>query len=202
MQLMLLTPEKDHAHEIQIVQQCLAFGLQCLHLRKPSYTREEYADYLQQIDTKYHNRIVLHRHFELLETFDIGGIHFNTAMRNDDVLAERFADYGKLSASFHTWEEIEENTMPYHYVFISPVFDSISKQGYKATVDPDGINTLREKLITQNKHCPQIVGLGGVSAENIKALSVNGFDGAAVLGSIWEAADPAVAFAKLARAMK
>jgi thiamine monophosphate synthase len=40
-----------------------------------------------------------------------------------------------ISGSFHSWEEIRANRFPYTYVFISPVYDSISKAGYKAAID-------------------------------------------------------------------
>jgi len=200
MQLLLLTPENDHPDEIKLVEHFLEQGLQRLHLRKPAYTRTDYSDYLSGIDAGYHKRIVLHGHFELMEKFDIGGIHLNTAMRNDVMLMRQWSCYDKRSASFHSWNEIEVNTIPYQYVFISPVFDSISKKGYEACIDMAGAQALRKKKREARSHCPLLMGLGGVSAQNIDQLISSGFDGAVVLGSVWQAHDPALNFKQLMEA--
>jgi thiamine-phosphate pyrophosphorylase len=90
-----------------------------------------------------------------------------------------------ISTSFHSWQEIKENNHPYKYVFISPVFDSISKKDYKAGIDLLGATTVKNELAESGKYCPGIIGLGGVDAQSIKTLHEYGFDGAAMLGAIW-----------------
>jgi len=200
MQVLLLTPEKDHPEEIAFVQSFFEHGLRRLHLRKPAYMPEDHRRYLDKVGAQYHPYIVLHSCFELAKEYNIDGVHLNTAMRQDATPASRFTGCNNLSASFHAWDEIIQDRTPYRYVFISPVFDRISKKGYEAAIDITAAGAQRKKKQEEQDYCPQLVGLGGVSAGNIQQLAACGFDGAAVLGSIWEAADPMRAFEQVMKA--
>lgn len=89
-----------------------------------------------------------------------------------------------LSTSVHGWEEFSRLPRGLAYAFISPLFDSISKRGYRANAgllkQPDG-------------ELPCVpVGLGGVSGETIGSMLEHGWKGAAVLGWIWENPQQAV----------
>ena len=92
-----------------------------------------------------------------------------------------------------------EETTRYDYVFISPVFDSISKQGYKAAIDPAGRGQLAQWARQHTTTLPRIVALGGVNAACIPALLEHGFDGAALLGAVWESDNPVAAYEAIAR---
>ncbi|MCD6012920.1 MAG: hypothetical protein K0Q79_2782 [Flavipsychrobacter sp.] len=196
MRLIVITPENDMLGETAIVNELFKFGLQKLHLRKPAYTKEEYGKYISEIDEQYHNRIVLCGHFELLDDHELCGIHLNSEMRNDSAVWQqiRKITVNTLSTSFHSWQELLENEVFYSYVLISPVFDSISKQGYKAAIDLAGASATKKKLNMMGERCPAIIGLGGVGAGQITTLNQYGFHGAAMLGGIWQAEDPLQAF--------
>ena len=89
-----------------------------------------------------------------------------------------------LSASLHSWEEIKEvGGAGLTYVFMSPVFNSISKPGYAATP-----GLLRRPA---GPFPCKVIGLGGVDKDSIGELIREGWDGAAVLGWIWK--DPGMA---------
>jgi thiamine-phosphate pyrophosphorylase len=193
MRIIVITPEHMVPEELATVNRLFANGLQRLHLRKANYTDAAYTEYLQQIDYQYHNRIVLHSSFQLVERFGLGGIHLNSHCQKDENVrnwARGLVDKVTISGSFHSWEEIRANRFPYTYVFISPVYDSISKADYKADIDLNGAKALKQQLQAEGRHCPEIVGLGGISAAQIEELLEYGFDGAALLGSIWESDDP------------
>lgn len=204
MKLIVITPEVDVKDELQVVNSLLDNGLQRLHVRKPEFTTNLYKEYICQIAPEYHSRLVIHGGFELCRELELGGIHLNNAARNDAAILEQVHDIpaGAISTSFHSWKEIEDNKFPYSYVFISPVFDSISKSGYKAGIDLNGANQLKERLARQNTYCPKLVGLGGVGAlEEVIALRDNGFDGAALLGGVWMAKDPVGSFLEMLKAL-
>ena len=85
------------------------------------------------------------------------------------------------STSVHSLEAY--NALPVHfsYAFLGPVFDSISKPGYEA-VSFD---------FSKKEELPvKLVGLGGIGAGNVKQVLEMGFDGAALLGAIWNSEDP------------
>jgi thiamine-phosphate pyrophosphorylase len=140
--------------------------------------------------------VILHSHYSLSAELGTGGIHLSSHVRNDPEVFLQIKNQQpkSVSTSFHSWGEILENEFPYQYVFISPVFDSISKEGYYANIYLDGAADTKKALAQQKKHCPAIVGLGGVDAGHIATLHQHGFEGAALLGAIWMAEDPVKAF--------
>ncbi|MCL2260086.1 MAG: thiamine phosphate synthase [Fibromonadales bacterium] len=88
--------------------------------------------------------------------------------------------------SAHSFEELEN--IDAEICFLSPIFDSISKQGYKAKYSKE---ELREGIAAwKKKHSQKLFALGGVEASNIAELAELGFDGAAVLGAVWYSSDP------------
>ncbi len=196
MELIVITPDNSVINEAETVNQLLDAGLQRLHIRKSHFTKEDYREYIRAIKSEYHLRIVIHGYFDLFHELSLGGIHLNTAARNDDTLKEQIGNISSsfISTSFHSWKEIVDNEFPYRYVFISPVFDSISKAGYKAGIDLNGAMETKQELKRNNKYCQQIIGLGGVGVSQVETLHLYGFDGAAMLGAIWMAEEPVAVF--------
>ena len=199
MQLIVITREHNGRKETGVVNLLFTNGLQRLHLRKPSFSLNDTRHYIREIDEQYHSRIVLNGCFELMDEFMLGGVHLNSKVRNDRSKMKKVVNVPphEISTSFHSWQEIKEDLFPYGYVFISPVFDSISKKGYKAGIDLLGANEIKRECVLGNRYCPDIIGLGGVGVEQIVPLKEKGFDGAAVLGGIWTSHDPVAAFKEL-----
>ena len=199
MTLMIITPEITHPYEIELIHAFFANGLSRLHLRKPLFTLTDYRNYLDQIDTKYHPGISIHGSFELLKEFPGLGIHITSRTREHEKFTEIIdrVSASTCSTSFHSWNEIEGNQYPFDYVFISPVFDSISKKGYQAAIDLSKVRQVKQEITSGKEKPPSIIALGGVDSTNIELLYKNGFDGAAVLGAVWESADPMVSFTQI-----
>lgn len=195
MQIVLLTPENEMPHETGIVNSLFAAGLQRLHLRRYGTSEAQIAQYISAIHPQFHQRIVIHSHFHLLHHLHLGGIHLNTATRLSPALSAMTSGIPaeKMSTSFHSWQEVIDNTVPYRYVFISPVFNSISKPGYLADIDRTQLPAVRA-IQKASGIDPAIYALGGIGLNNIVTLKNEGFDGAALLGSIWQAQDPVQAF--------
>jgi len=83
-----------------------------------------------------------------------------------------------VSTSVHSMEELEALPEGLVYTFISPLFDSLSKPGYKG--EPGLL------ALSQGRGGCKVVGLGGIGEETIGQVLANGWAGAAVLGWIWE----------------
>lgn len=192
MRLIVITPDTDIDHELSTVNELLANGLPRLHIRKPGFTAGDYRNYITAIGPVYRKRLVIHNCFELFHELELGGIHLNSRMKSDAEILHSIHDISAscISASFHSWQEIAANTFPYAYVFISPVFDSISKKGYAASIDMNGADTLRKQLGKEPLYCPGIIALGGVDTQQLPLLLQHHFDGCAVLGAIWQAENP------------
>lgn len=186
--IVLIAPEKDILNEIEIVQLLFQEGLQCYHLRKPHKGYEEHIQYLNLIDEKYHNRIVVHYFHNLVNTHNLKGIHFQEQKRRDAL--ENGNRYfigldmvGKtISSSFHQLEELSNNEFEFDYYLLSPVFSSISKIGYEGR----GFNV--------NHIDKTIIGMGGINVDTISETIELGFKGIGVLGGVWNNEDPIESF--------
>ncbi|AUS05175.1 thiamine phosphate synthase [Pseudotamlana carrageenivorans] len=189
--IVVIAPENDIPNEIEMLHQLFQAGLQYYHLRKPSKTYEQYVNYLNQIDKKYHNRVVVHHFHELVNAFELKGIHFQEQKRRDhiDNPGQYFKNlnmFGKtISASFHEPEELENCYFEFDYHLLSPVFSSISKPGYEG------------RKFDVNHIDKTIVGMGGVTAKNLSEFEQLGFKGVGVLGGIWQSENPVESFKNL-----
>ena len=151
-----------------------------LHLRKPFASLAELETLVQQIHPAYYDRIVLHDHYALAEKYRLKGIHWNA--RNQEFKLEgAYWQKASISRSCHSIPEVEMYKNQYQYVTLSPIFDSISKQGYKAAFSESELKLAMEKGIINH----QVIALGGIDSSNIHQLATMGFGGAAVLGVIW-----------------
>lgn len=102
-----------------------------------------------------------------------------------------------FSTSIHqltAWPTLSGQT---ELVFYSPVFTSISKPGYGPTISLDTINIQIESIRQQSVQLPRLIGLGGIQADNIRLVRQAGFDGAALMGALWQASDPVAALVEI-----
>lgn len=200
MKFIVITPPDFIADEARLVRLLFDEGLDTLHLRKPRSTAEECARLLDDIiaDSRRHGvapeqrlrRIVLNDHHELCARYGLQGVHLNS--RNPATsLGKPFT----VSASCHSLGEVAERRATLDYVFLSPIFDSISKQGYGAAFSPDELaEAASQGLIDQ-----RVMALGGVDLSCIGILRKLHFGGAAFLGDVWNRREAPEAFAVHAR---
>lgn len=180
MKLIVITPPTFFVEEDKIITALFEEGLDILHLRKPE-TPSMYSErLLTLIPEQYHKRIVTHEHFYLKEEYKLMGIHLNN--RNPS----KPEDYsGHVSCSCHSIQEVREDKGMYDYVFMSPVFDSISKENYHSSYTPEELKKARKEGIIDKK----VMALGGISARNISEIKDFGFGGAVILGDLWNKFD-------------
>lgn len=140
-----------------------------VHLRKPGWDIAQTLRLIEAIPRQMRHRLVLHDHFSLAHEFSLGGVHLNR--RNNE--APQQTPY---SVSCHTIEEL--NMWPQaRYMFLSPVYDSISKPGYTSKFN---LADLKEHLAAK-----RVIALGGVDFSKLDSLKKMGFCGAAMLGALW-----------------
>ena len=125
------------------------------------------------------------------------GVHYTERLRQAG--APPPAPGLTASASLHTLAAIPPAGPPclYSYAFLSPIFDSISKQGYVAAFDAADLAA----ALGAPREC-DLIALGGVTPATARAALGLGFDGVAVLGAVWEAADPVAAWEEVLQAVQ
>lgn len=166
--IIAITRPEFFTGEAERINEILSAGkAHYLHIRKPEASAEEIENLIFKVDRKFYKYLKLHDHFELINKYDLGGVHINN--RNRDIPENAKS----VSISLHDLESIDKSDI-YDYFFISPVFDSISKPGYYSAFN---LTELSQKIKGKNA-----IALGGVTPEKFKLLSSLGFQGAALLG--------------------
>ena len=180
MKLIVVTTPTFFVEEDKIITALFEEGLDILHLRKPETPAMYSERLLTLIPEKFHHRIVTHEHFYLKEEFNLMGIHLNSRNPKEP------HDYaGHVSCSCHSVEEVKNKKHFYDYVFMSPIYDSISKVNYYSTYTAEELRQAQKDKIIDCK----VMALGGINEENILEIKDFGFGGAVVLGEVWNKFD-------------
>ncbi|TDQ11337.1 thiamine phosphate synthase [Pedobacter metabolipauper] len=177
MELVVISKPVYFDGEANLINRLFNEGLQILHLRKEYTDLSEYSRLISAIDNQYHNRIALHQFHELSGVFDICRLHFPEKMRKNPDFNPSSYTGNTLSTSIHDLDDLK-NLSGFDYTFFSPVFNSLSKPGYAGAVDthfslPAKINRIK------------VMALGGIDADKIDQLNALNFDGAVLLGALW-----------------
>ena len=180
--LIVISHSEKFKDEIDHFENLINEGVDFLHLRKPSLSRSELEKLILEIPFSLRKKISIHNHFDLAEKYDLGGIHFTE--KSKQFLSEFSDSEFRISVSSHSFEDIKVLPDFVNYTFLSPVFDSISKQNYNGI-----FNSEKTKSFLETNFPFKVLALGGISKENIFQVKNLGFDGAALIGSVWNNPD-------------
>ena len=181
------------ADEHAVIEQLFNEGLEIFHVRKKEFSENEMRTFIEQIPEKYLSKIVLHSHYHLAKEYNLKGIHVPVDFKCE-------ASNGTLSVSFHTLDEVEKCENKFDYGFISPVFDSISKEGYKSKFDFQELKTFlkdKKKILSGRAGERHFIALGGIDEDKINVVKKSGFSGIALLGAIWQSENPLEKFKRI-----
>lgn len=180
------SPNNFHT-EIPYVIQMFEKGLGTFHLRKPKFSTKDLEEYITSIPERYRGRIIIHTHHELASAYQLKGIHYSRTHRKKGISGKAKFSLSRIinrsmvfSKSCHSLSTIKEDVNKYDYVFLSPVFDSISKDSHKSKF---GLGSIKQTLESTKQ---TVYALGGVDPTKLEKAIIAGFDGVAVLGYIWE----------------
>lgn len=161
----------------RIVQLLQRRDVDLIHIRKPDAKIEEVEQLIRSIPSEYYNKLVLHDHHTLAQTYHLYGVHLNGRNPLPPMQWE-----GSVSKSCHTLEEVKIWKERCNYVSLSPIFDSISKQGYHAAFSPEQIARAKAEGIIDHR----VLALGGVTFNTIDKVKSMGFGGGMILGDAWK----------------
>lgn len=183
MKLIVVSDPQFIPGEREVVHALFEAGLDTFHLRKPDADERQVLEFLKMIKPAFMKRIVLHQHYPLINRYNLKGIHLKESQyrrmpaRELEEMVSALKKKGlRWSCAAHDPEMIPTIIDNPAYVFLSPVFPSISKPGYMSG---------RDLTRLPGGDCP-VIALGGIDKATISALSDKGFAGVALLGAIWE----------------
>lgn len=173
-ELIVISPETEIPNEVETVNALFEAGLDIFHLRKSGWNDGQFDSWVSSISVENRSKITVHHRLDIAKKWGLGGVHLKSNH------SETVTGIDRRSKSLHWLEELaSEEVEGFDYVTFSPVFKSISKTNYSPEFSLDSIQQrLEEKTVS-------VVALGGVEKDNLTQLLSMGFDGAALLGSIW-----------------
>lgn len=169
------------AGEADAINALFDAGLPLLHLRKPGGSEADVAKIVERVRPEFRARLTLHYLPNLAASLGLGGYHLSNGHPPAPA-----GWGGRLSASCHSLEEVRRaKGRGLDYVFLSPIFDSVSKSGYKSAFSAETLARAAAEGVVDSR----VVALGGIRPSNLRRVEAMGFGGAAVLGSLWSSID-------------
>ncbi len=181
LKLIVITPEAVVADEAHVLTSILELDDSLrVHLRHPQAGDADISAIVDGIPRALWNRISIHGHNAVAAAHAGIGVHLSSS-----TLAEGGAlpQCVVLSGSCHTAAEVAAAPAALSYVTLSPVFDSISKQGYAAAINGS------DPAVRLCLSARSVIALGGMTPERLNDVAAAGFAGAAFLGYVWEGDD-------------
>lgn len=176
MKIIAITTPKIISDDGYIIRGLLDNGVDIVHLRKPESTIDECRVLLSNLGDEYRARIVVHDYPELYYEFSLRGVHIN---KNIGTLPDGYD--GLRTRSCHSLEEVVRYKDECDYLFLSPIFDSISKAGYHSAFDECSLRQASISGVIDSR----VIALGGVTFNRIDYLRNLNFGGVAMSGAIY-----------------
>lgn len=191
MRLVVITPSKDVDEEHSLVTKMFESGLKTLHLRKPKHSTNQMADYLRQIPTHFHNRIVIHSHHNLALKFNLKGIHLSKSHLSTKWkywltrtrLKLKFGQTSKSRSYSRLQQVYASEQQSFDYYLIGTVFNNMTGDLYSGFYE-DGV------LAATKNSGKKLIARGGTSPATVLKTLKYGFDGIAFNSYIWNADMP------------
>ena len=119
--------------------------------------------------------VLIHDYYSLYEEYSLRGFHINKNLTSYP------ADYqGTRTRSCHSFDEVVRYKPECDYLFLSPIFDSISKADYRSKFSHAELLNASINGVIDNK----VIALGGVTLDRIAYLHSLRFGGVAMMGAI------------------
>lgn len=182
----VISNENYIKEETKLINWLFDSGLEVFHLRKKQIEYNSYIEIVKNIPSKYHERIIIHDFYELIKEYNFRGVHLSEKKRksgfelNSEILKTISEKKLVKGTSVHNPDDVSVMIDKYDYLWLSPVFKSISKNNYFPEY-----NWIVRDFAEKNK----LVALGGIRADNLNDVEQRGFKNAAVLGYLWNNMD-------------
>lgn len=169
--------------EADLINELFEEGLPCLHFRKMQRSIHPFIDLMIKIKWEHHSKIITHQYPEMINMYDLGGLHLTESARRalslealQEVIKKQHKNQRQIGTSIHAEADLKLLPKELDYCTLSPVFSSISKQNHEPTVDWQA----------KDLNFPfSLVALGGISLETLEETYQRGFREVAFLGAVW-----------------
>ncbi|MBI3517894.1 MAG: thiamine phosphate synthase [Bacteroidetes bacterium] len=203
MKLVVITQSQKSDNEIASIIQMFEAGLDTLHVRKNRFSTKELDEYLKEIPSHFHNRIIIHSHHRLALKYNLKGFHFTEAhlkkklhlwwntkmiyLRKPNLI--KSISYKRVS-DLYLPEKVDTN-----YCFLGTMFHNVSGELYSGFY-PETITAAIQKS------GKKIYARGGVNEKSVELAYKLGFHGIALYGHVWKSTSPFTKYIEFVRFCK
>jgi thiamine-phosphate pyrophosphorylase len=182
----------DIENEHDIVEALFDAGLSRFHLRKHDWPASDIRRWVEALQKKYYDRLVIHAQPNIVREFHLAGLH----LRSNFHRPRHWPEEIPVSNSCHSFRNLCEFARGSSYATLGPIFPSVSKRGYEPQRTPEEYEQTVAQWKAEPNSCP-LLALGGLTEDNIGRAREMGFAGFAVVGSVWDAPDPVEGFKRM-----
>ena len=167
--------------EAELIRGFFDMGLDQYHLRKPGIDPQKLHAILDDLSSFELEKILVSGEPAEFDQYPLKGFH----------ASGYFTAPGPCwkSTSAHSLTEAKEKGSWANQVYISPVFESLSKPGYE--------NKGLRRELEAHRIDVHWIALGGIHRGNLHLIHRMGFLQAAVMGAVWNSHDPVHAIGKI-----
>ncbi len=180
-----------------VVAAAIAGGVRCVQLREKQCSTREFlneARILLALLRPLAIPLIINDRLDIALAVGADGVHLG---QDDLPPAEARRLAGNRLIIGVSAESVEDAVRAEHqgadYIGISPVFSTATKPGHAPPLGLDGIRAIRARTSLP------LVGIGGITTDNVAAVFAAGVDGIAVVSAIVAADDPTRAAMALRR---
>lgn len=188
MDVVVLTSSGNNNGELNRLIELFDHGLETLHVRKPKMPKVEVEEFIVSIPKKYHNRIIIHGHYDLAIKYKLKGVHLHRRHRSNSwrnrwkrFLLKLKRPGIEITATFHTIQSLTESKVSFSYVFLGQMFTSSSMFNSSSS---SGIKMLKKVI---GDSASPVYALGGISNDKLDKIQSAGFHGVGLSSAVFNA---------------
>ena len=192
MKIIVYTPESRVEREIELIAGMLSAGADYLYLRRQGEDDAYWMAYAEQLPFADQGKIFTSS-FRVLHEMGLDGFHFTgkaiAGLDKQDLVEnlKMLEQSGKKSsATVRSLEELQQLDGHLDILLFSPVFESISKPGYRQDRNLEALKDYLQKRTSKTA----VFAQGGINFDRIEEVKSLGFDGIALLGALWVRSGP------------
>ncbi|MCL9683492.1 thiamine phosphate synthase [Legionella maioricensis] len=195
--LMLVTHRENSSltEYLDFIKKCISSGVTCVQLREkngdPAF-KLQFAQRLQQLLKPYNVPLIINDDVELALQTNADGVHLGQSDGSPQIARSKLGSNKYIGLSIESENELKQaNDLNLNYVAASAVFPTPNKKNLKTLWGLEGVS----QLCNLTKH--PLIGIGGITQDNLPQLIQAGAQGAAIIGALHQAENPSEMALKL-----
>jgi thiamine-phosphate pyrophosphorylase len=180
-----------------VLEEALQGGVTAVQLREKDLSGRELfllAEKTKALCEKCGAALFINDRIDVALAVDADGVQLASSSVPIHAARELLGEKKLIGVSTHALKEAQAAARAgANFILFGPVYFTPSKAAYGA---PQGLEPLKE--VVQNVPCP-VYAIGGINAQNLRAVKETGVHGVALISAVLSAADPRQAAEELTR---